>query len=524
MLRETLGRSCTGARCDDKQGSTSGDGDGKRTDGLEIGTNEETVTNEETITAGAGTHRVAKRQERRISSRGDHQSGTRGGKGGCAERGSPRPIGAQIDAANARLARTLLAEENLKERWLMLKVQVKANQQEKISAQTSLGEFTSKTKMELGRGRVHNHPETALEQILERIETTWPVAQDAPTVIEMVHHARTVMERSRSRSNERSRKRAKNVHEVAGDRYQCEETEHGSTDDLDISIDFQEPVSSPAEDPTERFAKMQRLAKEANVTIARGVRAPVRGGPWHGCQSGSRLLTMSRCSKVGDARQRQTVALVRQAILPKDHGMYEFGFFACRKNSSHKIADTLRRTDCLDDSQMSMQVEGSRVTASGSTDLWEANDREPPMPAAPPPPTAPPPAAPLGTQLLCLFSLTRMQFWKVWMTAVCNTNLSTGLSAELTEFGAKAATRNGATVDASGNAKRVACASARYASRQLRCAGFLRSCARRSARGRTAGPLARLMQLTPPTAVHTPQSLRKRVAQLMARQIRPRHF
>ena len=82
-----------------------------------------------------------------------------------------RPIGAQIDAAKARLARALKAEESLKERWLMLEEQVKANQQEKTAAQASLEELTSKAKMGLERGGDHNHHEAALEQILELTET-----------------------------------------------------------------------------------------------------------------------------------------------------------------------------------------------------------------------------------------------------------------------------------------------------------------------------------------------------------------
>ena len=195
-----------------------------------------------------------------------------------------RPIGAQIDAAKARLARVFKAEEQLKERWAALEEQVKANQQEKISAQASLEELTSKAKMELERGGDHNHLEAALEQILELIESTWPAGHVAPRVSEMVHQARTVLERSRSRSNERSKKRNTSGFGIAGDRYHVEkEEEHGAEDGLDLSIDFGEQDTSPAEDPTEWFAKMQRLAKEDDVTIARAVRASVQGGTGHGC-------------------------------------------------------------------------------------------------------------------------------------------------------------------------------------------------------------------------------------------------
>ena len=49
----------------------------------------------------------------------------------------------------------------------MLEEHVKANQQEKTTAQATLQELTSKATMELERGGEYNHPETALEQILE---------------------------------------------------------------------------------------------------------------------------------------------------------------------------------------------------------------------------------------------------------------------------------------------------------------------------------------------------------------------
>ena len=69
----------TWASHDDRQGSASGAGEGKRTNRLESGTTDETVT------AGAGTYRVAKREERRITLRDDHQLATRGGKASRAE-------------------------------------------------------------------------------------------------------------------------------------------------------------------------------------------------------------------------------------------------------------------------------------------------------------------------------------------------------------------------------------------------------------------------------------------------------
>ena len=160
-----------------------------------------------------------------------------------------RPIGAQIDAAKARLTRAFKAEEQLKERWAALEEQVKANQQEKVSAQASLEELTSKAKLELERGGGHNHLEAALEQILELIESTWPAGHVAPRVSEMVHQARTVLERSRSRSNERSKKRNTSGFGMAGDRYHVEkEEEHGAEDGLDLSIDFGDQDTSPVED------------------------------------------------------------------------------------------------------------------------------------------------------------------------------------------------------------------------------------------------------------------------------------
>ena len=63
---------------------------------------------------------------------------------------------------------------------------------------------------------------------------------------------------------------------MTGDSVQVEKKEDGTADDLDISIDFGEPDSSPAEDPTEWFAKMQKLITEDDVTIARGARASVQ--------------------------------------------------------------------------------------------------------------------------------------------------------------------------------------------------------------------------------------------------------
>ena len=59
-------------------------------------------------------------------------------------------------------------------------------------------------------------------------------------------------------STKRGKNRAKNAHEVAGDRYQREKTEHGAADDLDISIDYEEPHPGPVEDPTERLAKTHK--------------------------------------------------------------------------------------------------------------------------------------------------------------------------------------------------------------------------------------------------------------------------
>ena len=79
---------------------------------------------------------------------------------------------------------------------------------------------------------------------------------------------------------------------------------------------------------------------------------------------------------------------------------HESGVFACRKTCTN-LAETQtlpprHSIDCLDDSQTSMQIEGTQVDAPGSsTDLWEPTESAPSMvdtPAAPPP--APPPAAP----------------------------------------------------------------------------------------------------------------------------------
>ena len=142
----------------------------------------------------------------------------------------------------------------------------------------------------------------------------------------MVHQARSVLERSKSRSNERSKKRNKNGHEVAGDRYQVEKKEHGAADDLDLSIDFGEPDSSPTEDPTEWFAKM----KKAGHGRRRDDRESCAGisplWTWTWLLTGSRQFSSSECTsngtrhldfrvkdrttlqKGGDARPRQTMA------------------------------------------------------------------------------------------------------------------------------------------------------------------------------------------------------------------------
>ena len=99
-LSEML-HSRAGARHDDRQGSASNADEGPRTDELRTST-------EETVTAGISTYRVAKREERGITSRGNRQLGTRGREAGGADGG----IGAQIDAAKARLARALKARNN----------------------------------------------------------------------------------------------------------------------------------------------------------------------------------------------------------------------------------------------------------------------------------------------------------------------------------------------------------------------------------------------------------------------------
>lgn len=87
-------------------------------------------------------------------------------------------------------------------------------------------------------------------------------------------------------------RRDKISHEVAGDRYQVDKAEHWGADDPDISIDCEEPDPGPVEDPTDWFAKIQKLAKEDDVTISRMMCASVQDGPRHG-RLGSRLLPRS---------------------------------------------------------------------------------------------------------------------------------------------------------------------------------------------------------------------------------------
>ena len=110
----------------------------------------------------------------------------------------------------------------------MLEEHVKANQQEKTANRSS----RPKQLWSLKRGGEHNHFETALEQILELLETTWPAGQ-APRVNEMVHRARSVLERSGPRSKEHNSKSDMSAHAATGDRYQTEKMEHGAADDLD---------------------------------------------------------------------------------------------------------------------------------------------------------------------------------------------------------------------------------------------------------------------------------------------------
>ena len=215
-MRETAQRRSYRARHDDRQVSSSGARECKRTSGRESGTTEETVT------AGAGTYRAAKRKKRRITSRvitGLEQEVEKP----VVLNAEGRPIGAQIGAAKARLARALKAEDQLKKRWPMFEEHVNANQQENTAAQATLQELTSKTKDGAGKtGGQYNHRETALEQILELIETTWPAGQAAPRANEMVHQARSVLGRSRSRSKLHSKKRDMNAHAVTADSYQPE--------------------------------------------------------------------------------------------------------------------------------------------------------------------------------------------------------------------------------------------------------------------------------------------------------------
>ena len=303
----------TGARHDDRQGSASDAGEGPRTDELEHEVEKLVV-----LTAEA------------------------------------RPIGAQIDAAKARLATALKAEEQLKERWTALEEQVKANQQEKTSAQASLEELTSKAKMELERGGDHNHLEAALEQILELIESTWPAG----------HQARTVLERSRSRSNDRSKKRNMRGYEVTRDRCHVEkEEEHGAEDGLDLSINFGDQEPSPVEDPTEWFAKMQRLAQEDDVTIARAVRAHqsraelgtdacLDRGSSHRQHAPAVGLDARIPGRRTEQRSRRVAThvrasgwhvLVRQAILSEEHGISARIWSLRKSENMHKLyrsADT----------------------------------------------------------------------------------------------------------------------------------------------------------------------------------------
>ena len=71
-------------------------------------------------------------------------------------------------------------------------------------------------------------------------------------------------------------------------------------------------------------------------------------------------------------RARGWHVLVRQAILPNDHGLSARLWFLCMPKSLHKISQDRRH-----------QPSRRNTHYGSSTDFWEPNDSAPPMPATP---------------------------------------------------------------------------------------------------------------------------------------------
>ena len=322
----------------------------------------------------------------------------------------------------------------------------------------------------------------------------------------MVHQARTVLERSRSRSTERSKKRNTSGSGMAGRPPPRRErggarSRRRSRPQHRLRGARRKPCRVPDGMVHENATAGQRGRRddrESSTSISPG-------------RNWARLLVWIAAALIVSTRQqwdstlgfpgegpnnapegwRRTSApvdgtcLCGKPYLRKNTGyLHESGVFACRKTCTNLTeAQTLpprHSIDCLDDSQMSMQIEDTQVDAPGSsTDLWESTVSAPSMtdtPAATTPLHRQPRHLVLRLRPCLFFRLTRVLTWEVWMMVMCNTNLSTGPSARLMECGARVATRNGAMVDASGSAKRAASASARCANRQLYSAKHREDC------------------------------------------------
>ena len=154
--------------------------------------------------------------------KGDHWSGTGGGKASCAERRSP-PDRSPDRCCESKVGKSSQGGRSTEETMAHVRGarQREPTGEHRCTSDTA-GAHVQDKRWSWKTGGEYNHRETALEQILELIEPTWPAGQAAPRANEMVHQARSVLVRSRSRSKLHSKKRDMNAHAVTGDWYQPE--------------------------------------------------------------------------------------------------------------------------------------------------------------------------------------------------------------------------------------------------------------------------------------------------------------
>ena len=143
----------------------------------------------------------------------------------AVQHAAARPIGAQIDAANVRLANANKAEEGLQELGTAAR---------KAIASELPREDRRKPSTREAEAGVWCRPRQLVldvEQILELVETKWPATQDAPTVGGMIHQARAVLEKFTSRSPDPQHTRSM----TTPTNMQAET--HGADDDLDLDME-----------------------------------------------------------------------------------------------------------------------------------------------------------------------------------------------------------------------------------------------------------------------------------------------